>query len=44
MGEVYSHLPEEERQVIQIEVGNGASILGIGAMLGRSPSISIREI
>ena len=26
MGEVYSHLSEEERQVIQIEVGNGASI------------------
>ena len=38
MGEVYSHLSEEERQVIQIEVGNGASIRGIGAMLGRSPS------
>ena len=36
MGEVYSHLSEEERQVIQIEVGNGASIRGIGAMLGRS--------
>ena len=27
MGEVYSHLSEEERQVIQIEVGNGASPL-----------------
>ena len=27
MGEVYSHLSEEERQVIQIEVGNGASIV-----------------
>ncbi len=38
MGEVYSHLSEEERQVIQIEVGNGASIRGIGAMPGRSPS------
>lgn len=24
MGEVYSHLSEEERQVIQIEIGNGA--------------------
>ena len=23
MGEVYSHLSEEERQVIQIEIGNG---------------------
>lgn len=30
MGEVYSHLSEEERQVIQIEVGNGASIRGTG--------------
>ena len=44
MGEVYSHLSEEERQVIQIEVGNGASIRGIGAMLGRSPSSNSREI
>ncbi|WP_131212885.1 helix-turn-helix domain-containing protein, partial [Bifidobacterium longum] len=43
MGEVYSHLSEEERQVIQIEVGNGASIRGIGAMLGRSPSSISRE-
>ena len=43
-GEVYSHLSEEERQVIQIEVGNGASIRGIGAMLGRSPSSISREI
>ena len=33
MGEVYSHLSEEERQVIQIEVGNGASIRGIGVLL-----------
>ncbi len=44
LGEVYSHLSEEERQVIQIEVGNGASIRGIGAMLGRSPSSISREI
>ena len=44
MGEVYSHLSEEERQVIQIEVGNGASIRRIGAMLGRSPSSISREI
>lgn len=44
MGEVYSHLSEEERQVIQIEVGNGASIRGIGAMPGRSPSSISREI
>ena len=26
MGEVYSHLSEEERQVIQIEIGNGTGI------------------
>ena len=44
MGEVYSHLSEEERQVIQIEVGNGASIRGIGAMLGRSPSSISRMV
>ena len=44
MGEVYSHLSEEERQAVRIEVGNGASIRGIGAMLGRSPSSISREI
>nr|WP_017143677.1 helix-turn-helix domain-containing protein [Bifidobacterium bifidum] len=38
MGEVYSHLSEEERQVIQIEIGNGTGIRAIGAMIGRSPS------
>ena len=43
-GKYISHLSEEERQVIQIEVGNGASIRGIGAMLGRSPSSISREI
>ena len=26
MGEVYSHLSEEERRVIRIEIGNGISI------------------
>ena len=44
MGEVYSHLPEEERQVIQIEIGNGTGIRAIGAMIGRSPSTVSREI
>ena len=43
-GEVYSHLSEGERHVIQIEAGNGASIRGIGAMPGRSPSSISREI
>ena len=44
MGEVYSHLSEEERQVIQIEIGNGTSIRAIGAMLGRNASSISREI
>ena len=44
MGEVYSHLSEEERQVIRIEVGNGTSIRGIGLMLGRNASTVGREI
>ena len=44
MGEVYSHLSEEERQVVQIEVGNDTSIRRIGAMPGRSPSTISREI
>ena len=43
MGEVYSHLSEEERQVIQIEIGNGTGIRAIGAMIGRSPSTVSRE-
>ena len=44
MGKVYSHLSEEERQVIQIEIGNGTSIRGIGLMLGRNASTVSREI
>ena len=44
MGEVYSHLSEEERQVIQIEIGNGTGIRAIGTMIGRSPSTVSREI
>lgn len=43
MGEVYSHLSEEERQAVRIEVGNGTSIRRIGAMPGRSPSSISRE-
>ena len=38
MGEVCSHLSEEERQVIQIEIGNGTSIRRIGLMPGRNAS------
>ena len=44
MGEVYSHLSEEERQVIRIEIGNGTSIRRIGLMLGRNASTVSREI
>ena len=44
MGEVYSHLSEEERQVIQIEIGNGTSIRRIGLMPGRNASTVSREI
>ena len=40
---VYSHLSEEERQVIQILIGNGTGIRAIGAMIGRSPSTVSRE-
>ena len=43
MGEVYSHLSEEERQVIQIEVAT-AQHTRDRAMLGRSPSSISREI
>ena len=44
MGEACSRLSEEERQVIQIEIGNGTGIRAIGAMIGRSPSTVSREI
>ena len=44
MGEVYSHLSEEERQVIQIEVGNGTGVRKMARLLGRSPSGISREI
>ena len=44
MGEVCSHLSEGERRVIQIEIGNGAGIRGIGLMPGRNASTVSREI
>lgn len=44
MGAVYSHLSQEERQVIQIEIGNGTGIRAIATMLGRSASTISREI
>ena len=44
MGKVYSHLSEEERQVIQIEVGNGTSVRKMARLPGRSPFSISREI
>ena len=44
MGKVYSHLSEEERQVIQIEVGNGTGVRKMARLLGRNPSGISREI
>ena len=44
MGQVYLHISEEERRVIQIGVGNGTSIRVMAVMLGRSPFSVIREI
>ena len=41
---MYSHLSEEERQVIRIEMGNGASVRRIAMMLGRHASTVSREI
>ena len=44
MGKACSHLSEEERQVIQIEVGNGTSVRKMARLPGRSPSGISREI
>ena len=44
MSRVYSHIGEEERQVIRIQVGNGATVRAIAAMPGRSASSISREI
>ena len=44
MGEVYSHLSEEERQIIQIEIDNGTSIRRIAGLIGRHASTVSREI
>ena len=43
MGKQYSHLSSEERAVLQIERGNGASIRSIARRLGRSASTLARE-
>lgn len=44
MGPVYSHLSEEERQVIKIEIGNGTSIRRIAGLIGRHASTVSREV
>ena len=44
MGQVYSRLSEEERQVIQIEIGNGTSIRRIAGLIGRHASTVSREV
>ena len=44
MGQVYSHLSEEERQVVRIEMGNGASVRRMAMMPGRHASTAGREI
>ena len=43
-GKACSHLSEEERRGIRIEIGNGTSIRRIGLMLGRNASTVGREI
>ena len=43
MREACSHLSEEERRVIRIEVGDGAGIRGIGLTPGRNASTAGRE-
>ena len=44
MGQVYSHLSEEGRQVVRIEMGNGASVRRMAMMRGRHASTAGREI
>ena len=44
MGHVYSHLSEEERQVIRIEIGNGTGIRRIAGLIGRHASTVSREV
>ncbi|MFT8639441.1 helix-turn-helix domain-containing protein [Bifidobacterium sp.] len=44
MGPVHSRISEEERQIIQIEVGNATTVRRIAVMLGRSASNVSREI
>ena len=44
LGQVYSHLSEEERRIIRIEIGNGTSIRRIAGLIGRHASTVSRGI
>ena len=44
LGQVYSHLSEEERRIIRIEIGNGTSIRRIAGLIGRHTSTVSRGI
>ena len=44
MGQVYSRLSEEGRQVVRIEMGNGASVRRMAMVPGRHASTAGREI
>ena len=44
MDQVYSHLSEEERRVVRIEMGNGASVRRMAMVPGRHAPAAGREI
>ena len=44
MGQVYSHLSEEGRRVVRIEMGNGAGVRRMAMVPGRHASTAGREI
>ena len=44
LGQVYSRLSEEERQVIQMEIGNGTSMRRIAGLIGMHASTVSREV
>ena len=44
LGQGYSHLSEEERRIIRIEIGNGTSIRRIAGLIGRRASTVSRGI
>lgn len=44
MGQKYTHLSAEERAMIEIEIGNGASLRSVARRLGRNVSSVSREL